>query len=70
MEQIEITEDFAHDIANALNEVESKAHGTTTKQIDLFKAKLEELDVHQGRFVSLLADGTIDKQTYKRNAKK
>lgn len=70
MEQIEITEDFAQDIANALNEVESKAHGTTSKQIDLFKAKLEELDLRQDSFVNLLADGTIDKQTYKRNAEK
>lgn len=50
--------------------MESKAHGTTTKQIDLFKAELEELDVRQDRFVNLLADGTIDKQTYKRSAEK
>jgi hypothetical protein len=70
MEQIEITEDFAQDIANALNEVESKAHGTTSKQIDLFKAELEELDVRQDRFVNLLADGTIDKQAYKRSSEK
>lgn len=59
MEQIEITEDFAQDIANALNEVESKAHGTTTKQIDSFKAELAELDLRQDRFVNLLADGTM-----------
>ncbi len=70
MEQIEITEDFAQDIANALNEVESKAHGTTTKQIDSFKAELAELNLRQDRIVNLLADGTIDKQTYKRNNEK
>lgn len=64
MGKIEITDDFAKDIAEALNKMENKAHNVAELQIAELKEKERELEAQEDRVLDLLMEGTIDKKTY------
>ena len=64
MGKIEISDDFAKDIAEALNKMENKAHNVAELQIAELKEKEHELEAQEDRVLELLMEGTIDKKTY------
>ncbi len=63
---ISITELFARDIANALNEANEKKKEATKKQIGAFKRALLGLDKHEDEAYEDFKNGIIDGRIYRR----
>lgn len=69
LEQISISEEFAKDIAEALNKTETKAHRVSELQIAEFKDKERELQASEDNILDFLLSGKIDQTTYDRKLK-
>ncbi len=64
MEKINISEEFAKDIAEALNKTEKKAHRIVELQIAGFSDKLKELDTRRDSLVDMMLSRQIDKELF------
>lgn len=62
--EISISKELAKDIAEALNQVETKAHVTTKKQIEHYKLAEAELQVREDKLLDLRIAGEIDSSQY------
>lgn len=63
---VALSEEFANDIAVALNEVEFKCQRAIEKQMSEFKEALEQLDRKSSQVLDLFLDGKIDEDRFKR----
>ncbi len=66
IDNISISEEFAQDIADALNKTENKAHRVAELQIAEFKDKEKELQTREDKLLNLLLNNQIDQQAYER----
>jgi site-specific DNA recombinase len=66
LDNISISEEFAQDIAEALNKTENKAHRVAELQIAEFKDKEKELQVREDKLLDLLLNNQIDQKSYER----
>lgn len=66
IEKINISDEFAEDIAQALNKTENKAHRVSELQIAEFKDKEVELQSREDKLFNMFAENQIDKATYER----
>ena len=64
IDDITISPEFAKDIADALNQVETKAHTTTKKQIEQFKLLESDLQSKEDRLMDMRLSGEIDRDTF------
>lgn len=64
MEKINISGEFAKDIAEALNKTEKKAHRAVELQIAEFNDKLKELDTRRDSLVDMMLAQQIDKELF------
>ncbi len=64
IDDISISPEFAKDIADALNQVETKAHATTKKQIEQFKLLEADLQSKEDRLMDMRLSGEIDRDTF------
>ena len=64
IDDISISPELAKDIAEALNQIEAKAHATTKKQIELYKREEAVLQAREDKLLDMMLDGLIDKQAY------
>ncbi|MFN8845404.1 MAG: recombinase family protein [Bdellovibrionales bacterium] len=70
MEKISISEEFAIDIADALNKTEKKAHRVVELQIAEFNDKLKELDSRKDSLVDLMLSQQIEKELFDQQLKR
>jgi len=70
MEKINISEEFAKDISEALNKTEKKAHRVVELQIAGFNDKLKELDNHRDSLVDMMLNKQIDKELFDQQIKR
>lgn len=70
VEDISISEEFAKDIADALNQTEKKAHRTTDLQVSGLKAQEKELEAQENRLHDFLMDGTLDRESFSKQLKR
>jgi site-specific DNA recombinase len=70
MEKINISEEFAKDIADALNKTEKKAHRVVELQIAEFNDKLKELDSRKDSLVDLMLSKQIEKELFDQQLKR
>ncbi len=61
---IHISEQLAKDISEALNQVESKAHVTTKKQIELLQVEEALFQTREDRLITMRMDGELDKHIF------
>lgn len=61
---IHLSEQFAKDISDALNQIESKGHATTKKQIELLNVEEALLQTREDKLITMRMDGEIDKSTF------
>lgn len=66
MDEINISEDFAEVIAQALNATEKKAHKAIEMQIDGFKLNLKELETHENKLFDLRIAGNINQEDFEK----
>ena len=66
VEQITITENFAQEIADALNEIHEKAKQAVRRDIQNYRDGLVNLEVREDKLYDDLHAGVIDKSGYKR----
>ncbi|MBK9322986.1 MAG: hypothetical protein IPM97_08605 [Bdellovibrionaceae bacterium] len=64
IDKINISDEFANDIADALNKTEKKAHKVVELQIEGFSRKLKELDNQRDALVDLMISKQIDKELF------
>jgi hypothetical protein len=64
IDDITISPEFAKDIADALNQVETKAHATTKKQIEQFKLLEADLQSKEDKLMDMRLSGEIDRETF------
>ncbi|MEN0059101.1 MAG: zinc ribbon domain-containing protein [Bdellovibrio sp.] len=64
MDKINISEDFAKVIANALNTNEKKAHKAIELQMEEFKVSLKELEDHENKLFDLRIQGNINQEDF------
>lgn len=67
LDRITITEDYAKEIANAMNELQRKTKAAIFRQSEGYKRALEETHQKEDRIYSDLISGVIDQQTYERH---
>lgn len=70
MEKINISEEFAKDISEALNKTEKKAHRVVELQIAGFNDKLKELDNHRDSLVDMMLNKQLDKELFDQQIKR
>jgi site-specific DNA recombinase len=66
MDKISISEEFANDIAEALNKLNSKTKNVIHLQQAELKNKCKELEIQEDQLTELLINKTVDKQAYDR----
>ena len=69
IEALSISEEFAQDITNALNETHDKQKAAIKKQMEGFRSELEKLREERANGVKLLAAGKISEVNYAEFAK-
>jgi site-specific DNA recombinase len=62
---IHLTEDVADAISKILNETHHRAQRAKDKEADEYRSQLAQLDQKENRLCDLLADGTLDAETFK-----
>lgn len=70
MNKIAISEEFANDIAEALNKLNSKTKNVIHIQQAELNDKCKELETHEDRLTEHLLNGTIDKEAYSGHLKR
>ncbi|USN48081.1 MAG: recombinase family protein [Pseudobdellovibrionaceae bacterium] len=66
LEKINISDDFAEAIADALNATEKKAHRATEAQIAEFKAREQELQGHEDKLFDLRLQGNVGQADFEK----
>lgn len=66
MGKINISDEFAKDIADALNKTEKKAHRTTELQVAEFKNKEQELQNHEDKLFDLRIQGNVSQDDFEK----
>ena len=64
--KVSISEEFAKDIADALNATEKKAHKATEIQMAGFKESLKELEGHENKLFDLRIQGNINQEDFEK----
>ncbi len=64
IDKVSISEEFAKDIADALNATEKKAHKATEIQMADFKANLKQLEDHENKLFDLRIQGNINQEDF------
>lgn len=64
VDDIQIPETLAKDIAEALNQLESKAHDATRRQIDFLRQEEALFQTQEDKLFSMRLNGEIDKETF------
>ena len=66
VDAIQITEDLASAVADALNETHRKAQRAKDEEIDRFRAELANLEATEDDLVDLKLTGNLDDETFRR----
>lgn len=70
LDDISIPPELAKDISQALNQIETKAHATTKKQIELFKQEEVALQIKEDKLLNMRLDGEIDQELFESKLKR
>jgi site-specific DNA recombinase len=66
VEDIHISNEFAQEIAKALNDIEKKSHSTAHKQVDALLEQQKILRAREDRIIDMYHDGLLNPDSFKR----
>lgn len=70
IDEVHISKEFAKEIADALNRIETKGHETTKRQIAALRVEESELQERENRLIDMLMDGKIHQDSFDNRLKR